>query len=213
MFILYETTCLVNGKKYIGVHHRDDDGYLGSGNLIKKAIKRYGKGRFTRQILHKYNTANEAYQKECELVTEEIVASPEYYNLTVGGRGSDTTGIKNTLDKSKYSKASKNRWQHPGYREKVCEKMRQNWNRTPERLHKLRTQNIGRKISPKHIDDLRRGRDKTVQRYNIEGDNICYICLTLREFCVITKLNLASCRQCVWKKGTYKNYTFKRTSL
>ena len=44
-FILYETTNLINNKKYIGVHKTIDlnDGYLGSGIYLRNAIKKYGK--------------------------------------------------------------------------------------------------------------------------------------------------------------------------
>ena len=211
MYIVYETTCLINGKKYLGVHHREDDAYLGSGNLIKKAMKRYGKKSFVRKTLHKYATAEEAYAKEREIVTEEVVNSPLYYNLVVGGKGSSTTGLKNTKDYSKYSEASKKRWADTEYRERACESMRRNWNRSPERLHKVRTQNIGRKISNKHKDALHQGRANSAQRYNIEGNKICYIGLTLSEFCATLNLNILSCRQGVWKRGRYKGYLFIST--
>lgn len=40
-YIVYRTTCLINNKIYVGVHHTDDpnifDGYLGRG-LWKKII-------------------------------------------------------------------------------------------------------------------------------------------------------------------------------
>ena len=47
MSIIYKTTCLINNKIYIGQHCTDaEDGYLGSGDLIKKAILKYGKHNF-----------------------------------------------------------------------------------------------------------------------------------------------------------------------
>ena len=51
-YYIYLTTNLINGKKYIGKHYGEiNDSYLGSGILIKKAIKKYGSNNFTKKIL------------------------------------------------------------------------------------------------------------------------------------------------------------------
>ena len=209
MFILYETTCLVNGTKYIGVHHREDDGYLGSGNLIKRAIKRYGKDCFDRKILYTFDNGDDAYLKESEIVTPEIVESDLYYNLTIGGRGSHLTGIKNTKDFTKYSEASKKRWESEEYREATCQKMKDNWKRTPERLNRLRTQNIGRELSQQHINALREGHKKTQHIFTITNpQNDVLGDFTIKEICAIMNWNVPSVKQCIWKRSKYKGYNF-----
>lgn len=50
--IIYKTTCILNGKVYIGqtINWRDKQ-YLGSGVALSKAIKKYGKENFKRKIL------------------------------------------------------------------------------------------------------------------------------------------------------------------
>ena len=51
--IIYKTTNLINGKIYVGMHSTDNlnDGYLGSGWILKQAIKKYGKENFKGEVL------------------------------------------------------------------------------------------------------------------------------------------------------------------
>lgn len=86
--IVYMTTNTVNGKKYIGVHKcvNLDDGYIGSGYALKSAITKYGKDKFYRKVLYCFDNAKAAYDKEKELVNEDIVNSVDFYNLVGGGK-------------------------------------------------------------------------------------------------------------------------------
>lgn len=88
-YIVYETINEINGKKYIGCHATDnlEDGYLGSGNLLKEAIKKYGADNFKRNILYEVNTPEEMFSLEASLVTEEFVKDSNNYNLVPGGFG------------------------------------------------------------------------------------------------------------------------------
>jgi len=49
--IVYITTNRLNGRKYIGSHNNKKKNYLGSGIYLNKAIKKYGKEYFIREIL------------------------------------------------------------------------------------------------------------------------------------------------------------------
>lgn len=99
-YLVYKTTNLVNGKIYIGKHETEnlDDGYLGSGILIQRAIEKYGKENFKREILFECSTREEMNAKEAELVNEEFLKRDDVYNLKQGGEGGFDFIIKNNLN-------------------------------------------------------------------------------------------------------------------
>lgn len=100
-FTIYKVTNLINNKYYIGMHRttNPNDGYLGSGIAIKKAIKKYGRENFSKEVLFVFETEKEMQDKEKELVNEDVVNDPMSYNMTQGGKGSwshiDVSGEKN----------------------------------------------------------------------------------------------------------------------
>lgn len=120
---VYKITSLVNSKFYIGVHSTNDadDGYMGSGNLIKAAIQKYGPQSFEKEILFTYNTREEALKKEAELVNLETVNNPLCYNMTIGGGGVIC------LSRTKFNEDYK-------YVFKVNESGYQSWQRNIDRL-------------------------------------------------------------------------------
>lgn len=94
----------INGvnKIYIGVHKTNDpgtfDGYLGCGVYVNQpstymfpktpfqyAVKKYGVSAFERTVLFIYNTEQEAYQKEAELVNQDFIRQSFTYNACPGG--------------------------------------------------------------------------------------------------------------------------------
>ena len=57
---IYKTTCLVNGKIYIGKHEgNENDNYLGSGEIFSLALRKYGRNNFQREILRRCETLHE----------------------------------------------------------------------------------------------------------------------------------------------------------
>lgn len=87
--IVYKTTNTINEKFYIGKDVNNKDSYLGSGLLLKKAIKKYGKESFKKEVLEFCNNIDELNKKEKYwiLKTDAIKLG---YNIAEGGTGGDT---------------------------------------------------------------------------------------------------------------------------
>lgn len=88
-YTVYKITNLIDGKIYIGTHKtkRLEDGYMGSGTYLLNAIEKHGVENFKKEILFVFETSEEMYLKEAELVNEEFIKNPETYNIKIGGSG------------------------------------------------------------------------------------------------------------------------------
>ena len=86
-YTIYKITNQVDGKIYIGSHKTSklDDGYMGSGKYLKRAQELHGLDKFTKEILFVFDTPEEMYAKEAELVNEDFLATENTYNLKYGG--------------------------------------------------------------------------------------------------------------------------------
>jgi group I intron endonuclease len=86
---IYKTTNLLSGKYYIGMHSTDNlnDGYLGSGTLLRRALNKYGRKNFKLEILEFCLTRDELVAREREVVSLQEIAKKECINLKVGGQG------------------------------------------------------------------------------------------------------------------------------
>lgn len=121
-YYVYKTTNTINGKIYIGVHrtHKPDDWYLGSGVLLKKATKKYGRVAFAKEILFEFDVQDDAYKKESEIVNLEFVSRDDNYNVYVGGYGGMTGRTHAQSVKDKISAATKGE-NNPRYGVKVSD--------------------------------------------------------------------------------------------
>jgi hypothetical protein len=103
-YIVYKTTNLINEKTYIGIHQTSNlnDGYLGSGIALKRAINKYGKENFERQIIKYCSSYEELINHEKILVNEQWITSGDNYNLKTGGNnyGSLSQDSKNKISES-----------------------------------------------------------------------------------------------------------------
>ena len=87
----YRVDNLLNGKYYIGKRScfgdPEKDPYMGSGRNIQRAIKRYGIENFKKTVLAEFDTEEDAYLCEAELVTKDTLLDPMCYNICLGGIG------------------------------------------------------------------------------------------------------------------------------
>ena len=99
--IIYKITNTLNNKIYIGAHSTEDinDSYMGSGDLIKAAQRKYGMEYFTKEILHVLHSSEEMYEKEKEIVDLDFIKRHDTYNISLGGKG----GLKISNIKNPYT--------------------------------------------------------------------------------------------------------------
>jgi hypothetical protein len=92
-YTAYIITNQITGKKYAGVHKTSklEDGYLGSGHLLKQAINKYGRENFKKTIVEIFETADAMWAWEKEFVSQSIVDNPMWYNINLGGSGGFTS--------------------------------------------------------------------------------------------------------------------------
>lgn len=111
-YIIYKTTNTINGKIYIGLHETDNlsDGYLGSGKALKRAIRKYGKDNFKKEILFVYNNKREMIAKEKELVNEDFVNRKDTYNISKGGFGLSTLSESKRKETDEKIKEARKKW-------------------------------------------------------------------------------------------------------
>lgn len=85
---IYLITNKINSKIYIGKHSTNnlDDGYMGSGKLISKAIQKYGIENFTKEYLGFCDSEDTLNYLE-RFYIKKYKAREVGYNLTDGGEG------------------------------------------------------------------------------------------------------------------------------
>jgi len=108
--IIYKTTNVINKKIYIGQDSNDNPKYLGSGLLLHKAIKKYGKDNFKKEVLEvcsdrKCLNKQEIYWIKFYKATDKEIG----YNISEGGTGGKLVLVegkkvklmKNTMERRK----------------------------------------------------------------------------------------------------------------
>ena len=131
-FYTYKVTKTDTGEFYLGKRcctkkNIEDDTYLGSGLIIKRYVKKYGKSAFTKEIIGVYQSLEELNSAEAKLITDDVLSDPLCLNIARGGYGGQKTFSEQT--RKKISEALKGK------------------KKSPEHAAKCRLVNVGRKQS------------------------------------------------------------------
>ena len=82
---IYITTNLINGKRYIGQHKADKfegNRYIGSGAILEKAIRKYGKDNFKVEVLCECESAIELSNMEAFYIAKyDASNNTNFYNI------------------------------------------------------------------------------------------------------------------------------------
>mgnify|MGYP000039888050 CR=1 FL=1 len=154
--IVYQVRNLVNGKRYIGVTKRGlhnrmrahlSQARTGRGNLLHRAIRKYGRENFVFEVLHDFvDDYDLARVYEFEMICKH---RPEY-NLSAGGEGG--TPAPSTIAKIRAAHLGKKR--SPRARANMSEGQRVRARENPpsaETREKMRTAKLGQKHRPESI--------------------------------------------------------------
>ena len=94
--IIYKTTNLINNKIYIGKDEKNNPNYLGSGIIFKKALKKYGRINFKKEILESCNNLDYLYEREIYWIEKLNARDPNIgYNIASGGKNCKINELPN----------------------------------------------------------------------------------------------------------------------
>lgn len=149
IYSLYITTNSVNNKIYYGVHKETKwpiiDDYLGSGTVIKQAIKKHGKCNFKRKILCISDDPKYVLALESKLVTDKFIIEGDNYNIRRGGGGRPKAHSKESI--SNMSKSQSGRRMSTKTRNKISKALKGR-KLTQEMLDQRREKMKWRVLSP-----------------------------------------------------------------
>ena len=157
MYCIYRITNLINGKTYIGQHKYKElnDYYMGSGQLLKRAKKKYGIKNFKKEIL----VFNISKKEHADLLEKTFIASEREkvgakncYNISDGGGGNTSSSPCSEEHKRKISEAHKGKHHSEETKRKMSEARKgllkgKHWKLSEETKRKLSKNRKGKNLS------------------------------------------------------------------
>lgn len=209
---IYKTTNLITGKFYVGMHSTNNlnDGYLGSGKILRYSLKKYGSENHKIERLEFFEDREKLIEKETEIVNESLLKDPLCMNLGLGGQG----GILNKEHDKKFHAAggkkvfqilsqrhSEKLKNDSEYREKYSQARKKvsGGEKNPfyQKTHTIETKNLMSKSQKLRLKDS--SKNSMFGKCWVFNEQI-------KENKAIPKTELEKYQRMGWKKGR-KNYT------
>lgn len=110
--VIYKTTNLVNGKQYIGRDKYNNPNYFGSGRLLKKAVRKYGKENFKKEILEVCSSFEHMVEREEYWLNHYDAGNNKmFYNMHNNGAGGmGVSGEKHYMYGKHHTEERKRKW-------------------------------------------------------------------------------------------------------
>jgi hypothetical protein len=134
------------------VHKTDNlnDGYFGSGKILKQAIKKHGKASFKKTILQIFDSIEEMLNAESVVVDKYFVLREDTYNLKTGGLCGGLVGANNPMFGKHLSEEHKKQISavHKGLKHTQESRLKMS------ESHKGNKGNCGRKLTEEHKKNI-----------------------------------------------------------
>jgi len=194
IMIIYKTTNLLNGKIYVGKDSNNNEHYLGSGIKLIRAIRKYGRENFKKEILEVCDSEGLLAEREKYWILEYDAQNRKTgYNIAEGGKGGNTRagytikemsnyrtniskGLKNS-EKFKEVQAARAGRSNPKHSATMKELyasgklVPHNKGKTtpPEIAKKIGDGNRGKKLSTETKQRIAASKYKPIDQYNLDG--------------------------------------------
>jgi group I intron endonuclease len=191
--VIYKITNLINGKIYVGQDMFNNPNYYGSGKILVKSIKKYGKENFTKEIIEVCSSLAELDEREIFWIKKLNSTNRDIgYNICDGGRSyRSMRGENNPRYGVKLSEETKQKIREKRKHQKMSQKEKDRlsdlWkgdknpgkNKSKETIKKLKeaAKNIDRKgenhpmYGKKHTDEIKEKWSKNRKGLNVGTDN------------------------------------------
>ena len=160
---IYKITNNINNEFYIGLRSCNclpkKDNYYGSGIRITRSIKKYGKEKFTKEILMIFNNRKDASNYEQLIVNEQLLKNSLCLNLKTGGEYINGVTYSKEVSK-KISESLIEYYSDPKNRNKKSIEIKNMFDNNPELKLYLSEKRKEVAKRPEHIEKVRKIRKK-----------------------------------------------------